>query len=75
MPLPIPPGLEAQRRLGPAWAGWLDRLPRLAAEVVDEWALALDGPPLHGCASLVQPVRTSIRSTHRGGRYQACSEV
>jgi streptomycin 6-kinase len=59
MPLPIPPGLEAQRRLGPAWAAWLDRLPRLAAAVVDEWVLALDGPPQHGCASLVQPVRTS----------------
>lgn len=59
MPLPIPPGLQAQRRLGPAWAGWLDRLPRLAAEVVDEWALMPDGPPLHGYASLAQPVRTS----------------
>ena len=38
MPIPIPPGLEAQRRLGPEWATWLDALPRLADELVDDWA-------------------------------------
>jgi streptomycin 6-kinase len=59
MPLPIPSGLDGQRRLGPAWAAWLDRLPRLAEEVVEEWGLALDGRPMHGYASLAQPVRTS----------------
>lgn len=59
MPLPIPPGLDAQRRRGPDWAAWLDRLPRLAAEVVEEWRLALDGPPMHGHTSLAQPVRTT----------------
>ena len=59
MPLPIPPGLDAQRRLGPDWTAWLDTLPRLAADVVEEWGLALDGPPMHGYASLAQPVRTT----------------
>jgi streptomycin 6-kinase len=59
MPLPIPPGLDAQRRLGPDWVAWLDRLPRLAADVVDEWRLVLDGSPMHGYASLAQPVRTT----------------
>lgn len=59
MPLPIPPGLDEQRRLGPAWVAWLDRLPRLAAEVVEEWRLVLDGAPMHGYASLAQPVRTA----------------
>lgn len=63
MPRPIPSGLvpsglDAQRRLGPDWAAWLDRLPRLAAEVVEEWQLALDGPSMHGYCSLAQPVRT-----------------
>ena len=58
MPLPIPSGLDARRGLGPDWAAWLDRLPRLAAEVVEEWQLALDGPPMHGYCSLAQPVRT-----------------
>lgn len=59
MPLPIPPGLDVQRRLGPDWESWLDRLPRLASDVVDEWQLVLDGPPMHGYASLAQPVRTA----------------
>jgi streptomycin 6-kinase len=59
MPLPIPPGLDAQRRLGPDWVAWLDRLPRLAADVVEEWRLVPDGPPMHGYASLAQPVRTT----------------
>ncbi|WP_107772448.1 aminoglycoside phosphotransferase family protein [Nocardioides sediminis] len=59
MPFPIPPGLDAQRGLGPDWAAWLDRLPRLAADVVEEWQLTLDGPPMHGYCSLAQPVRTT----------------
>lgn len=59
MPLQIPPGLEAQRRLGPDWATWLDTLPRLAEELVDDWALTLDGTSLHGYCSLVLPVRTA----------------
>jgi streptomycin 6-kinase len=59
MPILIPPGLEAQRRLGPDWAAWLDRLPRLAEELVDDWALTLDGAPLHGYCSQVLPVRTA----------------
>lgn len=59
MPLPIPPGLAAQRRLGPEWAAWLDRLPRLAEELIEDWALTLDGVPTHGFCSLVLPVRTA----------------
>ena len=45
-------------RLGPDWAGWLDRLPRLAADLVEEWELTLDGPVWHGFCSLVPAVRT-----------------
>lgn len=59
MPLPIPPGLEAQRRLGPLWVTWLDRLPHLAEELVDDWVLTIDGAPMHGSCSLVVPVRTA----------------
>ncbi|KQY54578.1 MULTISPECIES: aminoglycoside phosphotransferase family protein [unclassified Nocardioides] len=54
----IPSGLRAQARLGDAWADWLDALPRLAAEVLAEWDLTLDGPSMHGFCSLVLPVRT-----------------
>jgi streptomycin 6-kinase len=57
LPFDIPPGLERQRRLGPAWAGWLDRLPRLVHEVAQEWELVFDGAPLHGFGSVVVPVR------------------
>ena len=44
----IPSGLEAQRHLGPEWSDWLDRLPRLREELVEEWHLAPDGDPTHG---------------------------
>ena len=56
--LVVPSDLEAQRRLGPDWAGWLDRLPRLAADLVEEWGLTLEGPVWHGFCSLVPAVRT-----------------
>jgi streptomycin 6-kinase len=54
----IPPELERQRYLGPAWGEWLDRLPGLAAALLEEWELTLDGGSLHGFCSLVLPVRT-----------------
>jgi streptomycin 6-kinase len=55
----IPVALDAQRRLGPDWAAWLDRLPGMAAAIVDEWDLTLDGEAMHGFCSLVLPVRTA----------------
>ncbi len=58
LPGPIPPALDAQRRLGPAWGDWLDRLPAVAAAVVEDWELAFEGPLWHGYCSLVAPVRT-----------------
>jgi len=36
----------------------MDRLPRLFAEVVEEWGLRVDGDPLHGYAAMVWPVMT-----------------
>jgi len=57
-PIVVPPGLEAQRRLGADWTAWLDRLPGLAAELVEEWGLTLEGPVCHGFCSLVPAVRT-----------------
>ena len=59
LPGPVPPGLEQQRALGPAWAAWLDRLPGLFAEVSDAWELTCEGPSWHGYASLVVPVVTA----------------
>ncbi len=56
MPLPVPAGLLSQRELGEDWARWLDRLPRLAEELVAEWRLTPSAAPLHGHCSLVLPV-------------------
>ena len=39
------------------WQEWLDRLPRLHAEVVEAWGLRVETEPWHGYASLVWPVR------------------
>jgi streptomycin 6-kinase len=58
LPYDVPPGLLEQRELGPSWARWLDRLPKLFAEVVEDWELGYDGPFRHGFCSLVAPVRT-----------------
>jgi streptomycin 6-kinase len=59
LPGPVPSGLDAQRRLGPDWADWLDRLPARAAEVADEWGVTFEGPLWYGFCSLVAPVRTA----------------
>jgi streptomycin 6-kinase len=57
MRIPLPRGLEEQRQLGPEWGRWLDRLPMLFVEMLDEWALTRDGDDLwHGFCSLVAPV-------------------
>jgi streptomycin 6-kinase len=58
----IPAGLQEQAELGPGWAAWLERLPGLVAELLAAWELTPDGPPRHGFASLVTPVRTSAGS-------------
>ncbi|GAA1434580.1 streptomycin 6-kinase [Mycobacterium cookii] len=56
MPLPVPAGLLSQRERGEDWARWLDRLPRLAEELVAQWRLTPSAAPLHGYCSLVLPV-------------------
>ncbi len=56
MPVTIPSGLLSQRALGEDWSRWLDRLPRLAEDVLTDWHLRPTAPPLHGFCSLVLPV-------------------
>lgn len=56
MSVAIPPGLLAQGVLGDDWAAWLDRLPRLADELLDDWHLTQVSTSLHGYCSLVLPV-------------------
>lgn len=58
-PVQVPAELDRQRRLGPEWAAWLDRLPGLAGDVLDEWELTPGGESWHGFCSLVLPVTTA----------------
>jgi streptomycin 6-kinase len=53
----LPPGVLEFSERGPDWAAFVDRLPRLVAEVVEEWGLTVDGAPTHGFCALVVPVR------------------
>lgn len=57
----LPAGVQEMAMRGPAWAQWVDRLPRLVADVLGDWQLGADGDPMHGHCSLVVPVRTSAR--------------
>jgi streptomycin 6-kinase len=56
--LELPSGVLEMRERGEDWAAWVDRLPRLAADLLEEWQLTLDGELMHGFCSLVVPVRT-----------------
>lgn len=56
MSVTIPQGLLSQRSLGEDWSRWLDRLPRLTDELLEEWHLRQTAPALHGYCSLVVPV-------------------
>jgi streptomycin 6-kinase len=52
----LPAELLSYAERGPAWATWLDGLPRVVGDVLDEWELTVDGPPWHGFCALVLPV-------------------
>lgn len=54
----VPPQVLEFATRGPEWADWVHGLRRLAASVVDDWDLALDGEPMSGWTALVIPVRT-----------------
>jgi streptomycin 6-kinase len=55
----IPQGLLEYASRRPEWATWLEALPRLVREVLDEWDLSYDGQARHGACALVVPVVTS----------------
>jgi streptomycin 6-kinase len=55
----VPPALEANRSLTPAWSSYLDALPRTVADLLDEWDLTVEGETMNGFCSVVLPVRTT----------------
>ncbi len=56
---PLPDGILGMVRRGPQWAAWVDRLPAVLAELLEEWQLSPDGWMMHGFVALVVPVRTA----------------
>jgi streptomycin 6-kinase len=53
----IPPEVLELAANGPGWESWVRRLPRLVADVLEEWDLVVDGEPTSGWTALVVPVR------------------
>ncbi len=54
----LPPAFLASASRSPAWARWLDALPRLVGDLVTRWQLVPDGPIATGRNAVVLPVRT-----------------
>ena len=59
MRLELPAGVLEMRARGDDWAAWVDRLPPLTRDLLDEWELTLDGALMNGFCSLVVPVVTA----------------
>ena len=56
---PLPDSFVALAANGPDWAAWLDRLPGLVRDLLEEWSLTPDGEATHGNTAVVVPVRTA----------------
>ncbi|MFJ2757273.1 aminoglycoside phosphotransferase family protein [Nocardioides sp. NPDC087217] len=56
---PLPDSFVALAANGPDWAAWLDRLPGLVRDLLEEWSLRPEGEATHGSTALVMPVRTA----------------
>lgn len=59
----VPDPVLAYGARGPAWASFVDTLPRLIGELLEEWELSVDGPSMHGYCAVVVPV---LGARHRG---------
>lgn len=69
-PVRVPDGLRGLPDREPSWEPWLARVPRLAADLLQEWDLERDGEAAHGQCSLVLPVvvrRTGERAALKLG--------
>jgi len=56
--LQLPDGVLGMARRGPDWATWVDALPGLVRELLEEWELTTDGWMMHGFCALVVPARS-----------------
>ena len=55
----LPPGVLAMAARGEPWARWVDGLAGVVRGLLEEWALSVDAPAVHGHCSVVVPVRTA----------------
>lgn len=55
---PIPGQVLAYGARGADWQRWVDALPGLRRDLLDEWGLDLDGAAMHGQCAIIDPVRT-----------------
>lgn len=55
----VPPGWTSYDDPRQRWQPWVAALPRLARDVLEEWALVEDGEQRHGYAAVVLMVRTA----------------
>jgi streptomycin 6-kinase len=61
LPFDLPPTFLAHADRDEQWAAWVDSVPRMVRDLLDEWGLAVDGEPTHGHTALVVPVRADGR--------------
>jgi streptomycin 6-kinase len=57
--LKLPAGVLEMRERGEGWGRWVDRLPSMTSDLLDEWGLTVDGALMNGYCSLVVPVLTT----------------
>ena len=55
----LPDGVLGMARRAPDWARWVDRLPKLAVGILEDWRLTQVGIAQHGYCALVLPVTTA----------------
>lgn len=61
LPFDLPPTFLSHAERDEQWAAWIADVPRRTRELLDEWQLAVDGPPMHGHTALVVPVTSESR--------------
>jgi len=62
LPFDLPATFLSHAERSDEWAAWIAEVPRLTRDLLDEWALTVDGPPAHGHTALVVPVSKDGRA-------------
>lgn len=56
----VPAAVAGWAARGPAWATWIEGLPRLLGDLLEQWDLTPSGPSLHGRTAVVVPVGDAV---------------